>query len=83
MGNVVYIDASSLYLGGVSIGNLGSSLTANLPYQGARPLRVTRGFLLTPHRPTQTRTFSNRITKLWLTIPTYLPRVWVFSRSYS
>jgi hypothetical protein len=33
-GNVVYVDASSPYPGGVSMGNLGSSPTANLPYSG-------------------------------------------------
>jgi hypothetical protein len=53
LGNVIYVDASLLYLGG-SMGNLGSSPTASLPYAGACPLRVTRGFLLTPHRPIQT-----------------------------
>jgi hypothetical protein len=40
-GNVIYVDASSPYLrgGGVSIGNLSSSLTANLPYsRGASTL---------------------------------------------
>jgi hypothetical protein len=31
-GNVIYVDASSPYLGGVSMGNLGISLTANPPY---------------------------------------------------
>jgi hypothetical protein len=48
--------------------------------RGARPVQVTWGFLLTPHRltQTQTQTFSNRITKLWLTVSTYLPRVRVF-----
>jgi hypothetical protein len=43
----------------------------------------THSFLIetTPHRPTQTRTFSNRITKPWLTVPTYLPRAsWSYSR---
>jgi hypothetical protein len=76
--NVIYVDASSPYSGGVLMGNSGSSLTANLPYPGARPLRVTWGFLLTQHRPTQTQTFSNCVTKPWLTVPTYLPQVRVF-----
>jgi hypothetical protein len=62
-GNVIYVDASSLYPGGVLMGNPSSFPTANLHYPGACPLRVTQGFLLTPHRPTQTRTFSNHITK--------------------
>jgi hypothetical protein len=33
-GNVIYIDASSPYLGSVLMGNPGSFLTANLPYPG-------------------------------------------------
>jgi hypothetical protein len=33
-GNVIYVDASSSYPGGVSMGNLGSSPTGNLPYPG-------------------------------------------------
>jgi hypothetical protein len=33
-GNVIYVDASSSYPGGVSMGNPGASLTANLPYLG-------------------------------------------------
>jgi hypothetical protein len=32
--NIIYVDASSPYLGGVSMGNLGTSPTANLPYLG-------------------------------------------------
>jgi hypothetical protein len=31
-GNIIYVDASSPYLGVVSMGNLGTSLTSNLPY---------------------------------------------------
>jgi hypothetical protein len=77
-GNVIFVDASSPYPGDVSMGKLGTSPTANLPYLGARPLQVTQGFLLSLHRPTQTQTFSNRVTKPWLTVPTYLPRVRVF-----
>jgi hypothetical protein len=34
LGNVIYVDASSSYPGGVLMGNLGSFLTANLPYMG-------------------------------------------------
>jgi hypothetical protein len=33
-GNVIYIDANLLYMRGVSMGNPGSFLTANLPYSG-------------------------------------------------
>jgi hypothetical protein len=33
-GNVIYVDGNSLYPGGVSMGNRGSFLTANLPYLG-------------------------------------------------
>jgi hypothetical protein len=40
-GNVIYVDASSPYPGVVSMGNLGTSLTANLAYPRARPLRVS------------------------------------------
>jgi hypothetical protein len=35
-GNVLYVDASLPYSGGVSMGNLGTSSTANLPYLGER-----------------------------------------------
>jgi hypothetical protein len=77
-GNIIYVDSTSPYPGCVSMGNPGSFLTSNLSYPGAHPLRVNWGFLLTPHRPTQSRTFSNRITKPWLTVPAYLPRVRVF-----
>jgi hypothetical protein len=52
-GNVIYIDASSPYPGDVLMGHPSTSPIANLPYLGgACPLRVTRGFLPTPHRPT-------------------------------
>jgi hypothetical protein len=54
LGNVFYVDASLSYPEGVSMGNSGSFLTANLPYPGVHPLWVTWGFLLTQHRPTQT-----------------------------
>jgi hypothetical protein len=74
-GNVIYVVANSPYIGGVSMGNPGSFPTANLPYPGVCPLQVTRSFLLTPHQPTQTRIFSNRITKPCLTVLTYPPRV--------
>jgi hypothetical protein len=33
-GNVIYVDASSPYLGGVPMGHPGTSSTANLPYPG-------------------------------------------------
>jgi hypothetical protein len=36
LGNVIYVDASLLYLGGVSMGNPGSFPMANLPYPGGR-----------------------------------------------
>jgi hypothetical protein len=50
-GNVFYVDASSPYPGGggVLMENSSPSPTANLPYPGAHPLRVSWGFLLTPH----------------------------------
>jgi hypothetical protein len=35
-GNVIYVDASSSYPRGVSMGNPGTSPTANLPYLGGR-----------------------------------------------
>jgi hypothetical protein len=78
-GNVIYVDASSLYSGDVSMGNPSNFPVANLSYPGGGHLpRVTQGFLLIPHRPTQTRIFSNCTTKPWLTVPTYLPQVRVF-----
>jgi hypothetical protein len=79
-GNVIYVDASAPYPGGVSMGNLGTSPTANLPYPGDASASGNLRFPThtTPHRPTQTRTFSNYITKPWLTVPTYLPQVRVF-----
>jgi hypothetical protein len=42
--NVIYIDASSPYLGGVSMGNPSSSLTANLPYPGGASTSCNPGF---------------------------------------
>jgi hypothetical protein len=42
--NVIYVDASSPYHGGVSMGNPGSSLTANVPYQGGEPTSGNPGF---------------------------------------
>jgi hypothetical protein len=79
-GNVIYVDASSPYPGGVSMGNQGTSLTANLPYPGSASASGNLGFPAhtTPHRSTHPRTFSNRITKPWLMVPTYLPWVRVF-----
>jgi hypothetical protein len=43
-GNVIYVDASSSYPGGVSLGNLGTSLTANLPYLGGVSTLGNLGF---------------------------------------
>jgi hypothetical protein len=43
-GNVIYIDASSLYPGGVSMGNPGSFPTTNLPYPGATSTSGNPGF---------------------------------------
>jgi hypothetical protein len=43
-GNVIYVDARSPYLGGVSIGNPGSSPTANLPYPGGASTLGNPGF---------------------------------------
>jgi hypothetical protein len=34
--NVIYVDANSPYIGGVSMGNPGSFLIAKLPYPGGR-----------------------------------------------
>jgi uncharacterized alkaline shock family protein YloU len=42
--NVIYVDASSPYLGGVSMGNLGSFLTANLLYPGGTSTSGNLGF---------------------------------------
>jgi hypothetical protein len=43
-GNVIYVDASLPYLGGVSMGNPGSFLTANLPYPGSVSTSGNPGF---------------------------------------
>jgi hypothetical protein len=43
-GNVIYVDASSLYPCSVSMGNPGSFLTANLPYLGGAPTSGNPGF---------------------------------------
>jgi hypothetical protein len=43
-GNVIYVDASLSYPGGVSMGNLGSSPTANLHYQGGASTLGNLGF---------------------------------------
>jgi hypothetical protein len=48
LGNVIYVDASSPYPGGLSMGNPGSSPTANLPYLGGASTLGNPGF------PTQT-----------------------------
>jgi hypothetical protein len=42
--NVIYVDASSPYLGGVSMGNLGSFLTANLLYPWGTSTSGNLGF---------------------------------------
>jgi hypothetical protein len=82
-GNVIYIDANLLYMRGVSMGNPGSFLTANLPYSGGVSTLGDPSFLLTPHRPTQTQIFTNRITKPCLTVPTYPYGNGCSSQSYS
>jgi hypothetical protein len=77
-GNVIYVDASSPYPG-VFRWEIRVALRLLIYLtRGACPLRVTWGFLLTPHQPTQTQTFSNHIIKTRLTVPIYLPWVWVF-----
>jgi hypothetical protein len=43
-GNVIYVDASSPYPGGVSMGNLGISPTANLPYPRGTSTSGNPGF---------------------------------------
>jgi hypothetical protein len=53
-GNIIYVDANSPYTRGVLMGNLGSFLTANLPYPRGMSTSGNLGFLLTPHRLTQT-----------------------------
>jgi hypothetical protein len=44
-GNVIYVDASSPYMGSTSIGNPGGFPTGSIPYPGAHPLWVTQGYL--------------------------------------
>jgi hypothetical protein len=53
LGNVIYVDASSPYLGGVLMGNLDSSPTANLPYPGGASILGNLGFPAhtTPNNP--------------------------------
>jgi hypothetical protein len=50
-GNVIYVDASSPYLGGVSMGNPGTSPTTNLPYPRGASTSGNPGFPAhtTPH----------------------------------
>jgi hypothetical protein len=43
-GNVIYVDASSLYLGVVSMGNPGTSPIANIPYPGGANTLGSPGF---------------------------------------
>jgi hypothetical protein len=43
-GNVIYVDASLSYTGGVSMGNQGTSPTANLPYSGGVSTLGNLGF---------------------------------------
>jgi hypothetical protein len=43
-GNIIYVDASSPYPGDVSMGNSGTSLTANLPYPGGESTLGNSGF---------------------------------------
>jgi hypothetical protein len=52
-GNVIYVDANSPYTGGVSMGNLGSFLTANLSYLGGMSTLGNPGF---PAHTTPTNT---------------------------
>jgi hypothetical protein len=44
-GNVIYVAASSPYMGSTSMGNPGGFPTASVPYPGAHPLWVTQGYL--------------------------------------
>jgi hypothetical protein len=44
LGNVIYVDACSPYPRGVSMGNLGTSLTANLPYPRGTSTSGSPGF---------------------------------------
>jgi hypothetical protein len=55
-GNVTYVDASSSYPGGVSMGNPGTSLTDNLPYLGGAFALGNPGF---PAHTTLTNTNLN------------------------
>jgi hypothetical protein len=58
-GNVIYVDANLPYTGVFRWEiRIAFQLLIYLT-QGVCPLWVTRGFLLTPHRPTQTQIFSN------------------------
>jgi hypothetical protein len=53
LGNVIYVEASSLYLGSVLMGNLGTSPTTNIPYPGGASTSGISGFPahITPINP--------------------------------
>jgi hypothetical protein len=53
LGHVIYVDSSSPYPGGVSMGNLGSFPIANLPYSGGASTSSNLGFPghITPTNP--------------------------------
>jgi hypothetical protein len=56
LGNVIYVDASSPYPGGVLMGNLGISSTAYLPYPGGASASGNPGF---PTHTTSTKPNPN------------------------
>jgi hypothetical protein len=66
LGNVIYIDASSLYTGGVSMGNSGSFLTANLPYPWGTSTSGNLGF---PAHTTPTNPNMNFHPQYYQTMP--------------
>jgi hypothetical protein len=78
LGNVIYVDASSQYPGGVSMENLGSSPTANLPYPGGASTSGNLGFLAhtTPTNPNLN--FQQPYYQTMAYGPNIPPWVWVF-----
>jgi hypothetical protein len=75
---VIYVDASSVYPGGVLMGNWGSSPTTNLPYPGGASTSSYLGFPAhtTPTNPNLN--FQHPYYQIMAYGPNYLPRVRVF-----
>jgi hypothetical protein len=73
--NVIYVDAKSPYIGGVSMGNPGNFPTANLPYLGGMSISGNPGF---PAHTTPTNPNLN-FQQLYYQTMSYSPNIppWV------